>query len=416
LVALVSDDELLLPERTRLVHIGPHKTGTTALQAALFESRQMMLDQGVRHLGKTRNPALAVRAVTGRNAATSIDTAPPMRYWRDLVAEFGRAREPRVVLSSEFFSWADAAAIRRIADDLDADRLHVVVTLRPLAKILPSQWQQDIQAGAIRAYDAWLQKVLNEQDNRVGHAFWTLHRHDELIARWAGMLGRDRVTVVVAEESDRRLVLRAFETMLGLSPGTIAPVADQSNRSLTLPEVEIVRAFNVAARKAGVTRPVHAKLMRYGAAAYMKTRVPGPDEPRIETPQWALDRAGEIAREMVAAIAASGVRVVGDLESLTVVPASGLAGDRQPAVSVPPAIAASMAMGVVVASGLARDSGRAGSVWIEPLEVARLSTWQIAAVLGRRMRGALVHTIRRAGRVARRTVTTRLGMDRAGAG
>ena len=61
-------ERLLLPEGTRLVHIGPHKTGTTSLQAALYAARPALLEQGVRHVGKTRNPASAVRAVTGQNA------------------------------------------------------------------------------------------------------------------------------------------------------------------------------------------------------------------------------------------------------------------------------------------------------------------------------------------------------------
>jgi hypothetical protein len=41
-------------------------------------------------------------------------------------------------------------------------------------------------------------------------------------------------------------------------------------------------------------------------------RTPSPDEARLATPQWALDRAAEIADEMVGRIEASGARIVGD--------------------------------------------------------------------------------------------------------
>ena len=55
----------------------------------------------------------------------------------------------------------------------------------------------------------------------------------------------------------------------------------------------------------------------------------------------------------MAGIAASGARVIGDLESLTVVPRSRLDGDRLPEVQVSPEIAAWMAMGAVLAGNLA---------------------------------------------------------------
>ena len=82
----------VLPEGTRLVHIGPHKTGTTSLQAALFGARAAMLAQGVRHVGRTPNPAAAVRAVTGRAAPTSTGKPPSMLFWNDLVGEVRQGR------------------------------------------------------------------------------------------------------------------------------------------------------------------------------------------------------------------------------------------------------------------------------------------------------------------------------------
>ena len=167
---------MLLPEGTRLLHIGPHKTGTTSLQGALFAARPEMVAQGVRHVGKTRNPAAAVRAVTGQPAPTSTTEPPPIRYWSDLVRDVRRAKEPRAVLSSEFFAWAKPPVIERIARDLDRDRLHIVVTLRPIGRILPSQWQQNVQAGALADYPTWLRG--SSARRRQARSFWWLHRHD----------------------------------------------------------------------------------------------------------------------------------------------------------------------------------------------------------------------------------------------
>ncbi|HBJ73144.1 MAG TPA: hypothetical protein DDY88_05445 [Actinobacteria bacterium] len=49
----------------------------------------------------------------------------------------------------------------------------------------------------------------------------------------------------------------------------------------------------------------------------IETRVPTSDEARMQTPQWALDRAAEFADIYVEAIRASGVNVVGDLDILS---------------------------------------------------------------------------------------------------
>jgi hypothetical protein len=388
---------LVLPPGTRLLHVGPHKTGTTSLQAALFASRAAMLEQGVRHVGRTRNPAAAVRAVTGQPAPTTPGRPPSIGFWRDLVGEFRHAREPLTVVSSEFFAWARPPVIDRIAGDLGRDRLHVVVTLRPLGRILPSQWQQNVQAGMLLGYADWLDTVFGERTVRTRTAFWWLHRHDELIGRWAAGLGRDRITAVVVDERDHGMLLRTFESLLGLREGTIGADRDLSNRSMTVPEVEAVRAFNAAARTLGIPRAVHARSMRFGAAIHMKQRVPDAAEPRIETPQWALDRALEMDVRIAEAVRASGTRVVGDLTSLTQPILSGGELDAS-SVQVPPRIAADMAVGILLASGLARDAagrGAGGPAWIEPIEIARGSTWQLVGVLGRRYRDAIGRRARR---------------------
>ena len=391
---------LRLPDGARLLHVGPHKTGTTSLQAALWAARPAMLEQGVRHIGKTRNPAAAVRAVTGQKAPTSMDTPPSIRHWRDLVRDFGRAKEPRVVLSSEFFAWATPDVIERIGRDLDADRLHVAVTLRPLGRILPSQWQQNVQAGVRMSYETWLRQLFRSKKGRAHDAFWWLHRHDELVGRWADVLGRERVTAVVVDERDHAMLLRVFAELLGLREGTLAPDGDRSNRSMTLEEVEAVRAFNEAAKAAGIDRATHASMMRFGAAIHMKLRAPGPDEARIDTPQWALDLARQADEAIVANLAASGVRIVGDLGGLVAPQTSrGEADASGGPVLAPPVVAAEMAMGLALASGLARrlapptpGGERDGTSDGEVL--ARVSSWQLASVVARRSLGAVEGKVR----------------------
>jgi hypothetical protein len=389
-------EPVLLPEGARLIHIGPPKTGTTALQGAFHAARDDAEAQGVHYAGRSRHSVSAAQAIVGRPSFYSVDRPPDRSHWKRLVSEVQHAGDKRVVISSEFFADAKPDAINTIVSDLDASRAHIVITLRPLARILPSQWQQYIQSNMRASYDTWLDAMLNKDESKLSPSFWQRHRHDRLVARWAEVVGPDRVTVVALHEHDHDFVLRAFERLTGLRDGTLVSTPDVTNRSLTMPEVESVRAFNVSFRQEGLERPLHSRVMNFGAARYMRQFEAPADAPRVETPQWALDRAGAIAREMVDAITASGVRVIGDLESLAEVPASRLAGDQQPPVTVPPSVAATMAMGVLYSSGLARDGSApkdAKSSWNrssrvpirgEPLELIRVPTRDLFRLLVRR--------------------------------
>ena len=154
--AIPHDAALLLPEGTRLLHIGPPKTGTTSLQSALFAARPALLAQGVRHAGRARNSASAAQAITGRSSMFIGGEVPPISRWERLVHEVQHAPEPRVIISSEFFADAQPDAIRRIVDALDPDRIHVAVTVRPLASILTSQWAQYVADGMGAPFNSWL--------------------------------------------------------------------------------------------------------------------------------------------------------------------------------------------------------------------------------------------------------------------
>jgi hypothetical protein len=407
-----TERDLLLPVGARLLHIGPHKTGTTSLQSAFHVGRREVSKQGVRYAGPNRQPMQAAHAITGKPSPYSDGKAPPRARWQELVREVEGAREPRVVISSEGFADADESGIRTVIADLGGSRVHVVVTLRPLASILPSQWQQYVQGGMTLAYEAWLEAMLLKPAGAISPSFWHRHRHDRLIARWAAVAGPSNVTAIVADDAERDRVLRVFERMTGLREGTLVPEADLGNRSLTLAEIETVRAFNLAFRSEGLGTQLHTKVMRFGAAEHLKRREPGPDEPRIETPGWAIERATEVAREIVAGIAVSGVNVIGDLQSLA-------ATERRPTrkaartlrAGTPDEtwaqVGATAAVGILLASGLARGpKAMAGSAeaWpdgapkagpapprarVEPLELARLSTPLLGLVLLRRLVGAV---------------------------
>jgi hypothetical protein len=401
---------VLLPPGTRLIHIGPPKTGTTSLQGAFHARRDEIRAQGVHYAGAARHSASAVRAITGRPSAFDEHEPPPMRRWNALVRDIRGAGDRRVVLSSELLADATPDAIRAITGAFAPAPVHVVVTLRPLADLMPSQWQQYVQAGLPASFDAWLDAMLNRDQAGLTPSFWVRHRHDRLVERWADAVGPANVTVIARAEPDPERVLRSFERLTGLREGTLVAGRELVNRSLTLPEVEAVRAFNTEFRSQRLGRALLSRVMHFGACQYLKRIEPDPAWPRIGMPQWALDRVALISREIVDGIAGSGVRVIGDLGALAEVPRSGLAGDRQPPVDVAPRIAARMAMGVLIASGLVRERARARDdaagpdlergptpVFQEPYDLYRVPTYVLAGTIVHRLREGAVRRLRTLG-------------------
>jgi hypothetical protein len=378
---------LPLPEGVRLVHIGPHKTGTTAVQGALWSARSSLLEQGVRHVGASRNPSNAVRAVAEQPSPYSTDKPPSMRNWDRLVREIRRAGEPRLVVSSEFFAWATEGQIRRIVDDLDGERIHVVVTVRPLLRVMPSMWQQNVQAGSETSFEDWLRQVLADP----GRPLWKLERHDQLIDRWASVAGVDRVTAVIVDDRDHGVVMRAFEGLLGLKAGTLVAEPDVMNRSLTLAEAEAVRAFNVAFDAEGLPRALHARTMRFGAAQLMKRRVPPSGEPGVRMPGWAYPEVTRIQAEIVAGIRASGVATIGDIALLEAAPLAPVM-DPAPLAGIPPDVVGSMGVGLLATTGAIRQAAvsKGPFTFAEPAEVTRLPTYQLfGALAGRAWRSTV---------------------------
>ncbi|GAB3658248.1 hypothetical protein [Glycomyces tarimensis] len=367
------------------MHIGPHKTGTTAVQGALHDARKELPQYGTTVAHKERHPMRAVLGLTGEPGMKGVGRQDPSE-WERLVAAVEAAPTDRVVVSSEFFADADDVAIRQAVADLGGPAVHIAVTLRPLTKILPSQWQQAVQNDLSMGYEDWLDTIFNQPARKHPYRkFWVRHRHGRLVERWAAAVGPDHVTVIVSDESDRDMLLRSFESLLALPHGVLRRRPDQANRSLSWDEVELVRRCNEAFAAVKLPPATYHTCFRQGAVKRMKAaRKPGPDEPAIATPDWALDRACELGEETALQVAKLGVRVVGNLDRLSERPTAAALPERPEAVPVQAAVEA--IVGAVDAAARKQPSSRLASPVDEaPVkELVRVLVRRVARRVARR--------------------------------
>ncbi|WP_436699032.1 hypothetical protein [Nocardioides sp. BYT-33-1] len=337
-----------LPAGARLLHVGPHKTGTTALQSAFHQARAELARQGVRYVSRSRHDAKAARYVTGR-PVPGRDPLRAERAWHDVVGALTAAGAERRVFSSEFLSDASDAQIARIVEEVGSEDLWVAVTLRPLARILSSQYQQGLQRQSTYGYDAWLRVVLTDVTAPEPREFWTRHRHDELVRRWVEQLGPDRVHVVVLDARDHDFLPHTFEHLLGLSAETLAGQDAKENRSLTADEAELLRRFNEDYVALGLGPEHYVRLFRH-LKDHLKARVPAAGEAGLVTPDWAIRQANDIGRAMADRIRSLGVPVHGDLDSIAATRVAGVATTPEPPAAVDAGVAAWFAAGLASAA------------------------------------------------------------------
>jgi hypothetical protein len=343
-----------LPPGARLLHIGLAKTGTTALQSAARARRAELLAHGVRYPGTGLNHREAVAALMGRRWGWKGPGAsvPPLRHWERLLAEVESETERRVWISHEFAAESDDATAQRFVDAL-GERLHVVVTLRPYGSLLTSSWQQYLKTGLTLTFERWLQAVLADPpDTSVTETFHRRSDQGGVVQRWADAAGPERVTAVVVDKAAPTRLTDAFEALLDLPDGFLVDESLgglQANRSLSAQESELLRRLNLLLKGRGTTWGDYDALVRKGGVdRLLQVRTPGPQEARPELPRWAAERAGERGRRFADAIAASGVRVVGDLAALAA-PVAGVAEPAPEPEVVDMAVAAELATGLLSA-------------------------------------------------------------------
>jgi hypothetical protein len=392
--------DLSLPEGSVLVHVGPYKTGTTAIQASLHQHRADLLQHGVLYPGTEVRQFRAEWALTGR---TPHGVPPvPKRRWDELVAEVRGSSATRVCISSEGLSSASPSAVRQLVGDLGPDRVHVLVVARRLDKLLPSAWQERVKSShEHRTYDVWLREVLEDAaSDRPRHTFWRNHRLANIIERWGVVVPRERMLVLVADETDRSQQLRTFEHLLGLPERLLTP-GPRSNSSLSYERIEFYRLVNQTFDERGWDDVHRRQLITKGLLQGLLTAPAQPhDLPLPELPHWATERVARLSDERVEEVRSLGVPVIGDPELLRSAVAGGDGDLGAPPDAIPIRTAASAVAGLVAAAmkleatarrQSAREAGRQSPTASNQLGAAvdRLSSKELLGIVTRRQLGRL---------------------------
>jgi hypothetical protein len=312
-----------VPRGGLLLHVGPHKTGTTALQGAFAARRDDLPAHGVMYAGNTAAPHGAVRARLSTPGGWNDEVpAGSKRMWRRLCAQ--TSDTPLTVLvSSEALCHATPGQAANLCHELRPERpARVVITVRPLARIVPSSWQEYLKSGWVTSYDEFLQSVLRDRPGVEGPTptFWLRQDHARLVRWWSKAVGAENVVLMVTDPSRPELIVQTFEQMLSLPRGFVGLEGAPGNRSLTVAESELVRRVNQLVGRSIEWNEYNSVFRQGGLRTLIEERRPPVGAAALGLPEWAAERVREFGGESVTAIRESGVHVMGDLESLGGVP------------------------------------------------------------------------------------------------
>ena len=286
------------------------KSATTYLQALCNTNAERLRKQGVWWPGTAAN-FLATQDILGAGGTR----AEHKDAWAALAAAADQHPDT-VLISNEMLLNHPDNELKSLVDALDPAEVSIIITARDLARVLPSHWQTFIRSGRTTPWAKYVRSVLRGPGttDAAGSLFWRQHNLPEAIARCAGLVGAQRVTLVTvpASGADPALTGERFLSAVGVPYEGFEQPAYR-NVSLGVHSAELARRLNKqvqdwdrADRREALRKSLYSKVLetRYG------------QEPRLAlTPeQW--EAASEHARHLVEALRGMEARLVGDLDDL----------------------------------------------------------------------------------------------------
>jgi hypothetical protein len=291
------------------LHVGLPKTGTTAIQEMLWHSRSTAAAAGVRYPGHIYD--------AHPHAAMDLQGERYRDWWEPLVdgawqrlVDQVRAWPGTSIVSCELLATATAEQAAQARNDLSFADIHVVCTVRDLARQIPSMWQESVKNGETIGYSDFLDALRREESNGISQLFWEYQDIPRILRNWGAELPADHVHVItVPQRGGADVLWQRFADVLGIDPDLL-PALPTRNSSLSLAGGELLRRLNVALGK-------NVSWSRY--ATVVKDRV-GHDilagRGRMTLPVADRGWVRERAEAMIKELAARRYHVLGDLADL----------------------------------------------------------------------------------------------------
>lgn len=297
------------------LHVGMPKTGTTYLQATFEKSREQLLRHGVELLPPTRDEAYWLSLSVLERLHADRDPAEAFASWDDFVAAASASRSPRLLVSEELLGGASPEQLHRLVGAVSEREAHVVLTVRGLAQLLPSTWQQRIQQGSrAPALEDFVDRIVARR-GRLADKWWRERGVQSVVERWAAEVPPSRVHVVVVprQRSAGSSLLDRFCEVVDVPAGELVTDHGDSNPALGRAQAELLRLVKEQVPRELMDRHGYVPVGKWWLA-HRHLAPQGGTPPRM--PVRFRDWCEAEARSTIAFLRASGVDLVGDVDDL----------------------------------------------------------------------------------------------------
>ncbi len=304
-----------------VIHVGLPKTGTTYLQDRLWRNRDTALRRG----------GLLYPGATIQDHFHAAVHLQPDRYldwvdhrhddtWPAMVDQM-RAWPGTSVISHELFATATPAQAAAMIATLDFADVHVVATVRDLARQIPSVWQENVKNQHCSTLDEFVES-LQTRPRSEQEPFWEFQDHPQILRAWGAGLRAENVHIVTVPRagsgSEQNSLWNRFVGLLDVDGDVLDRSVPSSNRALSPAQVEVLRRINEHLQPADIDwarYEMAVKRVLIGSVLFESADRVGRSL-SFEQSEWAAAQSDSMIDDIVA----SGYDIVGDIEDLRVLP------------------------------------------------------------------------------------------------
>jgi hypothetical protein len=232
------------PRQSKLklvLHVGPHKTGTSSLQWALLTQFSAKRPQRFWYPEPvSRGPGHALAA----HAILDSDSSAKQPFLKDWIDAARQSECETLIVSAEALSAAYPDRVGSLAAQTKGCDVHLLFTLTPISRRSMSLWQGKVK----HRFDQPLNAAGKEVLGAAGLAA-------DLIEVFADAFPGAKISVIVVNRQSPLDLYHGFAKATGIP---LAPPKENSptlvaNRSLGQIEAEMVRSFNLSVAQLGLS-------------------------------------------------------------------------------------------------------------------------------------------------------------------
>lgn len=218
-----------------VVHLGPHKTGTSYMQERLFRGRDELAKRGWDYPDFATYGMAAQHDIAHNPAEFLEPDGTYAKDFRDLIQQCRDAGR-NLLLSAEGFRTWDAARMSKLADVVGAEKVELVYAFRCPFSVFYSYWAEEVKQGFSGSLSfRFAQNFVDPEKSQVLNPFFDLGRFE----------GNDRFEInVIYFDAARKRGLDVCDLLTNeiLDCGVLPPLDQSSvNESYPIEFTEFLR-------------------------------------------------------------------------------------------------------------------------------------------------------------------------------